>query len=105
MLEAGRIVFSARAIRDLDAIGDYVAARSNEERAEWFLRSVDEKILLHANIPLGGQLRDALRPGMRSFPVGNYVVFYRPLKDGIRVLRILHASRDLERQNYSIATQ
>ena len=35
--------------------------------------------------------------GLRSFPVGNYLVFYRPLAegDGIAVIRVLHGARDL----------
>lgn len=38
---------------------------------------------------------------MRSFPVFRYVVFYRPLDDGITVVRVLHGSRDLETQEYA----
>lgn len=34
-------------------------------------------------------------PGCRSFCVGNYVVFYRAVDDGIHVARIVHGSRDL----------
>jgi toxin ParE1/3/4 len=33
-------------------------------------------------------------PGCRSFSVGNYVVFFRPIKNGIEVARIVHGSRD-----------
>jgi len=28
--------------------------------------------------------------------VGNYLIFYRPLKAGIEIIRVLHASRDVE---------
>jgi len=28
-------------------------------------------------------------------PVGNYVIFYRPIEDGIVVIRVLHGARDL----------
>jgi toxin ParE1/3/4 len=43
-----------------------------------------------------GRSRDELAPGMRSFPVGRYVVFYLPLDDGIDVVRVLHGARDIE---------
>ena len=32
---------------------------------------------------------------LREVPVGNYVVFYRPLPDGIEVDRVLHAARNV----------
>jgi toxin ParE1/3/4 len=28
-------------------------------------------------------------------PLGNYIIFYRPIDDGIEVVRILHGARDL----------
>jgi toxin ParE1/3/4 len=42
-----------------------------------------------------GAVRDELIPNLRSFPVGNYLIFYKPLPDGIEVLRVLHGARDL----------
>ena len=33
--------------------------------------------------------------GLRSLPLGNYIIFYRPIDDGIEVVRILHGARDL----------
>ena len=37
-----------------------------------------------------------LLPGLQSFSIGNYVVFYREIKDGIDVIRVLRSSRDVE---------
>ena len=37
-----------------------------------------------------------VRPdALRSFPVNKYMVFYEPLAEGVRIFRVLHASRDL----------
>jgi plasmid stabilization system protein ParE len=36
--------------------------------------------------------------GVRYFPIPrypNYVIFYRPLSDGVEILHILHGARDL----------
>jgi toxin ParE1/3/4 len=46
--------------------------------------------------PRAGRLRPELAPELRSFPVGRYVVFYRPQDDGIDVVRVLHSARDIE---------
>jgi toxin ParE1/3/4 len=43
---------------------------------------------------LGREWKD-LGMGLRSFPVGSYIVFYYPLPDGIDVLRVLHGARDI----------
>ena len=39
------------------------------------------------------EARSDLAPSLREVPVGNYVVFYRPMSDGVVVVRILHAAR------------
>jgi toxin ParE1/3/4 len=44
---------------------------------------------LHAGSP------DGSRTSLRPFPVGNYIVFYLPLPDGINVVRILNGYRDI----------
>ena len=43
-----------------------------------------------------GRARNEPAPGVRSFPVGRYVVFYVPLDDGIDVVRVLHGARDID---------
>jgi toxin ParE1/3/4 len=43
-----------------------------------------------------GVSRDELLPSLRSLTVGNYVIFYLPLLDGIEVVRVLPGMRDLD---------
>ena len=53
-----------------------------------------------AGQPRIGELRDELRPGMRSFSVGNYVIYYRPVETmaiSIEIVRVLHGGRDVKR--------
>ena len=45
-------------------------------------------------MPDMGRLREDLSAGLRSFSVGNYVIFYRPMKGGIEIARVLHGARD-----------
>ena len=43
-----------------------------------------------------GPLRPELAPQIRSFPVGNYLLFYRESKKGgIELVRVIHGARDL----------
>jgi toxin ParE1/3/4 len=44
-----------------------------------------------------GRRRDEdLRPGLRSFPVGEYVIIYRVEGEDVLILRVIRGSRDLE---------
>jgi toxin ParE1/3/4 len=52
--------------------------------------------LMLAEAPLLGRSRETLAFGMRSFPVGNYLLFYVPAKRGITVVRVLSGYRDLD---------
>ncbi len=41
--------------------------------------------------------RPELGEGIRSFPSGNYVIFYRTVEGGIEIMRVLHGARDIEK--------
>lgn len=85
---------SALAERDLLEIWSFIA-RDNPGAADRFLDLVGEKCELLANSPEIGRRRDDLAPSLRSFPVGRYVIFYRPAERGIQVVRVLSAYRDI----------
>ena len=39
--------------------------------------------------------REDLRPGLRSYPVGRYLIIYRVGGKDVLVLHVLHSSRDI----------
>ncbi len=45
-----------------------------------------------------GTSREEYGPGVRSFHVGQYLIFYRPIADGIELLRVLHGARRITRR-------
>ncbi len=63
--------------------------------ADRFLDILDEKMRLLASSPRMARLRPELSEGLRGFPVDDYLVFYREADDGIEIVRVLHASRDI----------
>ena len=89
------IVRSPRAKSDLVEIWDYIAEDS-EARADAFIDRIDKKFRTLAQRPGMGRLRDELSVDLRSFPVGRYVIFYRPLSNGVNIVRVLHSARDLD---------
>jgi toxin ParE1/3/4 len=84
-----------RAGEDLAEIWEYIAEDS-EEQADAFLAAIDRKFQVLADRPGMGRARDELAEGLRSFPVGKYVVFYRPIPGGIEIIRVLHGARDMD---------
>lgn len=51
--------------------------------------------LLAAHLYAGRHRDQDLRPGLRSFPVGNYVIIYRVAGGSILILRVTWRSRDI----------
>ena len=49
-----------------------------------------------AQFPLRGVSREEVLPSLRSHAVGNYVIFYLPLEDGIDIVRVLPGMRDMD---------
>lgn len=90
-----QIVYSVAANEDLSDIAGYIA-RDKPSAARRWVRTIREKCSILAQHPMRGEERPGFGvPGCRCFSVGNYVVFFRPIEDGIEVARIVHGSRDL----------
>lgn len=91
-----RVVRTSLARKSLKEIGRYIADESGSRAiALRFLDSIEEKCRLYSTQPLMGEARPDLGKSVRCFPVGNYVVLYRPLKDGIELLLVVHGARDI----------
>lgn len=90
-----RVRFTRPAISDLVGIGAHIA-KDNERIAREFVARLKDKCYSIAETPLIGRQREDFGGGIRSFPLGNYVIFYRPTNFGIAVVHVLHGARDLE---------
>ena len=92
-----RVVIAPRARRDLDDILSYIAAE-NRSAATKMAGRFDKTIRLLAEKPFigpaAGRLGDRT---LRRFSVSPYIIFYRPEATKLEIVRVLHASMDLER--------
>jgi toxin ParE1/3/4 len=70
--------------------------RDNPPAAEKFVRAVNAKCELLARQPYIGRARPDLRADLRSFPYGNYLILYRIVEDGVEIVRVVHAARNLD---------
>ena len=98
---SARIIRTARADRDVVEIGLFIA-KDSIEAADRFLEAVETTFLALAEMPRMGASRTFLNPRFASVRMWRvrdfekYLIIYRPVKNGIAVLRVLHAARDLE---------
>ena len=67
------------------------------EIADRLIDSITDRFYLLASHPYVGRLREDLRPGLRSFPVGQYIVIYRIDQTDVLILHVLHSHRDILR--------
>jgi toxin ParE1/3/4 len=88
-----RVRVTRDAERDLDEIWLHIA-RDNAEAANRFVDELTARFLLIGSSPEMGRGRDELKPGIRSHPVGNYVIYYRVMRAYISILHIIHGARD-----------
>ena len=82
--------------RDCLKIWLYIA-QDNMDAADRLIREFDRVFDLLAEHPEAGPDRSELRPWMRSFPVGKYLIFYRKTREGVEIIRVIHGMRDLPR--------
>ena len=88
--------FTVPASRDIESIIDYTADNSSFDAAESLLSKINSKCARLAKFPGMGRRRDELAVNVRSFPVNDYLIFYRPIEEGIEILRVISGYQDLE---------
>ena len=71
-------------------------AEDDEPAADRFIDLLIHYFQLLGENPRAGRRRDELRPSYRSFPTGEYLIFYRITEPGVCVMRVVHGRRDLE---------
>lgn len=79
---------------DILEIWTYIAA-DNLAAADAIVDRFDRAFFLSAMNPRSGRARPNIGAGIRSFAVGNYVVFYRPVTGGVDIGRVLHGKRNI----------
>ena len=86
--------FSREASNDLEEISLHIFDL-NPPAAHHFLDAIEESCELLAKHPQLGKLRQEFGERLRSFPVGNYLIFYKPAFDRVDIVRIIYGGRDL----------
>jgi toxin ParE1/3/4 len=95
-MSSSRILRTPEAIADLE-IWSYIAT-DDVTAADRIIDALHERFVLLAKNPEIGELQTLLADGTyRRFTYHSYVIYYRPVDDGIVLVRVLHGARDHER--------
>jgi toxin ParE1/3/4 len=86
---------SAKARADLLEIWLYIADRDSQA-ADRILGEIERVCRLIATHPRMGRERPDIRPGIRSFAVMSWTIFYRIEDRFIDIVRVLHGARDID---------
>jgi toxin ParE1/3/4 len=90
-----QIRFAEIAKQDLRDIWRGLAEYSGLSVADSKLANIESKFQVLVQFPNSGRSRDELLVGLRSYPAGDFVIFYRTLETTVEVVRVLHGRRDI----------
>ena len=82
---------------DLDRIFEYWAERASPKVAERLLEAILDRFALLGEFPQAGRACDQIAPGVRCFPAGDYLIYYRRSRKTLEILHIFHGAREQPR--------
>ena len=89
-----RYCASADAERDLDEIFLYWARRASLEVADRVVNSITDRFWLLGQHPDAGKAAGAIAAGVKCFPAGKYLIYYRKSRRSTDILHIFHGAQD-----------
>ena len=82
---------------DLDDIFTYWAERASLEIADKLVDAIAERFWIIGEYPNFGKECGEIEPGVRCFPAGQYLIYYRKLRRGVEIAHLFHGARDQRR--------
>ena len=88
---------SRKADGDIQEIAEFSLQRWGMARAEEYILGLHATFRMLAEFPDLGRDAGDLRPGYRKIETAGHLVFYRKMRSGILIVRVLHRSMDFGR--------
>jgi toxin ParE1/3/4 len=87
---------AAEARAELDAIWYNIVRESGSiAMADGVVDAITDRFFLLGQYPKAGRVRDDLRPGLRSYPVGEYIIIYAIEGPNAVILHVFPGRRDI----------
>jgi toxin ParE1/3/4 len=81
---------------DIEAIALYIADDSPAAARRWF-DEIYVRCKRLGEMPGMGVARPEVRPDLRTFAVGNYLILYREIENGAEIVRVVHGARQWQK--------
>jgi toxin ParE1/3/4 len=94
-----KIARTPQSRHDLIEIWNYIAD-DNERAADKILSRIEDILRMLSENPNAGRIRPELAPALPSFPLTNYILFYRPIEAGIELVRVLSSRLDIQPDDF-----
>jgi toxin ParE1/3/4 len=88
---------SEDAERGLEEIFVYWAERASLATADRLIEAIVNRFWLLGEYPDSGKPSDDIARGVKCFPAGKYLIYYRAAAKGVDILHIFHGARDQKR--------
>jgi toxin ParE1/3/4 len=85
---------SKDAERDLDEIFVYWTKRVGVEVADRLIDRITDRFWLLGEYPDAGKPVDEIAPGVKCFPAGKYLIYYRKKAGRTDILRVFQGTRE-----------
>jgi toxin ParE1/3/4 len=95
---------SENAERDLDEVYLYWAERASPEIADRIIDKITDRFWLLGEHPDAGKASESIAAGVKCFPAGKYLIYYRATRVGADILHVFHGARD-QRKAFEKATE
>jgi toxin ParE1/3/4 len=77
---------------DIETIVLYIAEDNPTAARRWY-DDIYDLCGCIGEMPRMGTARPEVRPDLRTFPMGNYLILYREIGDGAEIVRVIHGAR------------
>ena len=88
---------SEEAESDLDQIFLYWANRAGLQVADRIIDNITDRFWLLGEYPDAGRASNEIAPGIRCFPAGKYLIYYRKTSSGTDIVHIFHGAQHQQR--------
>ena len=90
-------ILSKKTQEDIDTIYEFGVLKFGKDQALNYLSELRAHFELLLKNPEIGKKRDEIKYGLYSLPCASHIIFYRILNNHLRIIRVLHGSRDLRK--------
>jgi toxin ParE1/3/4 len=92
-----KAIYSPEAEHDLGTIVEYIAQDNLLAAMAWLNQTRTTCELLAVQPGIGQRVKTKRFADARRHVVGNYLLYYRPIPNGVEILMVVHGARDQDK--------